>query len=301
MLKSSFLKFYARQELKGEYLRVFIGALVAVTSSYIMSSVTNFSLHLGVGWYMLGILLSVLVTIFVKEIFTVSFIKSLMRMKPVKETFGEEKRYEPESVLSGFAQGYSRTLKITFIRQLYLFGWGLLMFVPLILVIGIISYLSNTTEMSELMNLIAQFQLSPTDDMALYVGNYIAENCSYVVPLIMGAYVLMLILAIPAIYKKYEYIMIPFIVADNPDITVKEAFARTREMMHGYRRKYFYVELSFIVLMLIPNIAVTQSVTLTYLAMAAITPYMTMTYIGFYRERKIMLTPIEEGENNNEN
>ncbi len=303
MLQTSFLKFYAREELKGEYLRTFLGALAVIIPTYLMSNINTLALQIGIGWYGVSLLLAVLVGIFVTEILNVSFIKSLLRMKPTKESVGDEKRYEPETVLSRFSEGYGTVLKVTFVKDLYLFGWGLLVFIPILLLAGVLAYISNTPEIGELMNLIGQYQLSPTDEMALYIGSYISENCSYVIPLVTGAYILMIALSIPSIYKKYEYIMIPYIVADNTDITVKEAFKKTREIMHGYRKVYFYIELSFIALSLIPVLVMgcTQSVLLTYVATAAITPYMTTTYLQFYKERNIMLKPDVEGENKNEN
>ena len=304
MLHISFLKFSAREELKGEYLRAFIGAIVITSPAYLISQIETLTAQTGVAWYiLLSSLLSLLAGIFLTEVFNVSFIKSLMRIKPLREFTDDARRYDPETVLSGFKEGYGRTLKITFLRQLYLLGWGLLAFIPIVLVIGIFAYLSTTPQIAELINLIGQFSLSPNDETALYIGEYIAENCGYVIPLVMGAYLLMFVLMIPMIYKQFEYRMIPFIVAENPDITTKEAFRKTREIMHGYRKKYFCLELSFIVLMMLPALVMsfTLSLTLTYIATAAITPYMTMTYLQFYKERKIMLTPIEEGENKNEN
>lgn len=302
MLQTSFLKFYARNELKGEYLRAFVGALVVIIPAYLMSNIDTLALQMGIEWYGVSLLLSILSGIFVTEILNVSFIKSLLRMKPVKESLGDEKRYEPETVLSGFGENYFKTLKTTFVRQLYLFGWGLLGCIPILLFAGILAYLSTTPEIAELMNLLGQYQLSPSDDMALYIGNYIAEKCSYVIPLVTGTYILTFVFMIPAIYKNYEYIMIPFIIADNTGITTKEAFRKTREIMHGYRKTYFYIELSFILLTFIPALimSVTMSVTLTFIATAAIEPYMKMTFLQFYKERNLMLKPDAEGENKNE-
>ncbi len=302
MLQTSFLKFSARDELKGEYLRTFVGAIIVIIFSFLMSKINTLALHMGALWYALSVLLAIIIKIFVTEIFNVSFIKSLLRMKSSKETVGDEKRYDPETVLSGFGEGYFKTLKVIFVRELYLFGWGLLACVPLLLLAGIFAYLSNNPQIVELMNLLGQYSVSPSDDTALYIGNYIAENCSYVIPLVTGIYILMILLSIPAIYKNYEYIMIPYILADNPEIKTKEAFKKTREIMHGYRRNYFYLEISFIAIMLIPAFVMifTMSQSLTYIAEAAIMPYMIMTFLQFYKERKIMLIPDAEGENKNE-
>ncbi|MCR5501683.1 MAG: DUF975 family protein [Lachnospiraceae bacterium] len=49
-----------------------------------------------------------------------------------------------------------------------------------------------------------------------------------------------------SIVKRYEYMMIPYLVAENPDIDRDEAFARSREMMNGQKWKAFVLDLSFI-------------------------------------------------------
>lgn len=45
--------------------------------------------------------------------------------------------------------------------------------------------------------------------------------------------------------KTYEYRMIPYILAENPNIETKEAFARTKQMMKGNKWKTFVLDLSF--------------------------------------------------------
>ena len=40
--------------------------------------------------------------------------------------------------------------------------------------------------------------------------------------------------------------MIPYILADNPDIDKKEAFAKSKAMMEGNKWKVFVLDLSFI-------------------------------------------------------
>ena len=55
-----------------------------------------------------------------------------------------------------------------------------------------------------------------------------------------------LLFIIPGIIKTYEYLMIPYILAENPDIDSKEAFAMTKQMMTGNKWKTFVLLLSFI-------------------------------------------------------
>lgn len=55
-----------------------------------------------------------------------------------------------------------------------------------------------------------------------------------------------LLLIIPGIIKTYEYRMIPNILAENPQMDSKAAFARSKELMMGSKMKAFLLDLSFI-------------------------------------------------------
>ena len=51
---------------------------------------------------------------------------------------------------------------------------------------------------------------------------------------------------IPGIVKSYEYQMIPYLLADNPQMTKEEAFAESKRMMQGQKWNAFVLDLSFI-------------------------------------------------------
>lgn len=55
-----------------------------------------------------------------------------------------------------------------------------------------------------------------------------------------------LLLIIPGIIKSYEYSMIPYILAENPEISREEAFALSKKMMYGNKWKAFVLDLSFL-------------------------------------------------------
>ena len=46
------------------------------------------------------------------------------------------------------------------------------------------------------------------------------------------------------IIKHYEYLMIPYIVAENPQVSTREAFKLSKEMMRGNKNRAFLIELS---------------------------------------------------------
>lgn len=55
-----------------------------------------------------------------------------------------------------------------------------------------------------------------------------------------------LLLVIPGVVKSYEYRMIPYLLADDPNMTKDEAFRISKEMMHGQKWRTFVLDLSFI-------------------------------------------------------
>lgn len=55
-----------------------------------------------------------------------------------------------------------------------------------------------------------------------------------------------LLLVIPGIYKAYEYRMIPYLLAEDPNLSFSEAKRLSSEMMYGEKWDAFVLDLSFI-------------------------------------------------------
>lgn len=55
-----------------------------------------------------------------------------------------------------------------------------------------------------------------------------------------------LLLIVPAFVKAYEYRMMPYILAEHPEMPTKEVFAKSKAMMKGNKWKAFVLDLSFI-------------------------------------------------------
>ena len=51
---------------------------------------------------------------------------------------------------------------------------------------------------------------------------------------------------IPGIIALYSYAMVPYIMADNPELTAQEACGRSKQMMEGNRFRLFCLTFSFI-------------------------------------------------------
>ena len=85
-----------------------------------------------------------------------------------------------------------------------------------------------------------------------------------------------LLLVIPGIIKGYEYRMIPYILAENPGIDTKEAFAMSKQMMDGNKWNAFVLDLSFI------GWNILSLFTCGILAIFYVNPYIYMTDAELY-------------------
>ena len=56
----------------------------------------------------------------------------------------------------------------------------------------------------------------------------------------------LLLLVVPGIIKAYEYSMIPYLLAENPNITTDEAFSLSKQMTTGQKMDLFVLDLSFL-------------------------------------------------------
>ncbi len=86
-----------------------------------------------------------------------------------------------------------------------------------------------------------------------------------------------LLFVIPGIIAAYSYMMVPYIVADNPDISPSEALRRSKSMMRGNRWRLFCLEISFI------GWAILSLLTLG-IGCLWLTPYVETSLAEFYRE-----------------
>ncbi len=54
-----------------------------------------------------------------------------------------------------------------------------------------------------------------------------------------------LLLVVPGIIKSYSYMMVPYILAENPNMKPREAIKLSRDMMKGFKWQTFVLQLSF--------------------------------------------------------
>lgn len=78
-----------------------------------------------------------------------------------------------------------------------------------------------------------------------FKGNYM-NVVKIMVVMYIKNFLWFLLFIIPGIMKAYEYSMIPYILAENPNISMDEAFAQTRNMTMGQKMDLFVLDLSFL-------------------------------------------------------
>ena len=101
----------------------------------------------------------------------------------------------------------------------------------------------------------------------------------FLMNLLRGLYVFLwtLLFIIPGIVKGYSYAMTPFIMADNPEMTAKEAITASTELMDGHKGDLFMLGLTFIGW----DILATLTLGIGHLWL---NPYKNAAYAAFYRD-----------------
>ena len=91
-----------------------------------------------------------------------------------------------------------------------------------------------------------------------------------------------LLFIIPGIIKGYEYYMVPYLLAENPNLTKEEVFTLSKQMMTGQKFETFVLELSFFGWNLL------SSFTWGLLGVFYVEPYRQLTYAALYEELSLI-------------
>lgn len=93
---------------------------------------------------------------------------------------------------------------------------------------------------------------------------------------ILQVFLWALLFIIPGIVAAYRYAMVPYLMADHPEMTVAQAFDRSKAMMKGHKGDLFLLHLSFIGWLLLS--AITLGI-----GGLVVAPYMQFAEGAFYR------------------
>lgn len=97
-----------------------------------------------------------------------------------------------------------------------------------------------------------------------------------------------LLFIIPGIVKSYEYQMIPYLLAENPQMTKEQAFAESKRMMTGQKWRAFVLDLSFL------GWKILSLFTLGILDIFYVQPYMDSAHAALYDALRHYGTPMGE-------
>ncbi len=104
---------------------------------------------------------------------------------------------------------------------------------------------------------------------------------AFVATLLIGIFVFLwsLLLIIPGLVMSIAWSMTMFVIAEDRNISAMDAMRRSRDMMTGYKWKFFCLNLRFIgwVLLVIVTLGI---------ASFWFEPYMRMSYLQFYEDIK---------------
>lgn len=89
-----------------------------------------------------------------------------------------------------------------------------------------------------------------------------------------------LLFVVPGIIKHYEYLMVPYILAENPGMRREEAFLISKKMMMGQKWDTFVLDLSFI------GWRILEGLTFGILGIFYVEPYIQSTFAELYTINK---------------
>lgn len=87
-----------------------------------------------------------------------------------------------------------------------------------------------------------------------------------------------LLFIIPGFYKQYQYRMVPYILAEQPDMNYREVLRKSSDMMNGHKWKTFLLDLSFILW------HICGLMTCGILEIFYVVPWQDLTFAALYRK-----------------
>lgn len=201
----------------------------------------------------------------------------------VEDYFGNDFDYSTGDGLDDFAEGYFDGIMESGLGRALL-GWfsiwviiiGLIMIVVKILVGNVLEvggarfFVLNQTGQPGIATILDGFKSGHYGNIAITL---------FLRDLYIGLWSLLFV--IPGIIKAYEYLMVPYILAENPGMDRSEAFKISKQMMNGQKWAAFVMELSFLGWYLLGSICGLVSLFFT-------NPYREATFAEMYSYNKMM-------------
>lgn len=211
----------------------------------------------------------------------IRFLYSLLFANPL--TVGHNRFYldarmgnaQVGNVFSQLSSGkYGNTVKTMFLYDLKLWLWGLFTVIPVIYFVASAVNIASSAE-----------NLNIFDYEELY------SFTMQLLGIIMLAFLLYCICIIPQVIKRLSYTMVPYLLAENPQMSQKRAFEISVNTMNGEKAHYFGLQLSFIGWYILAGLAggivgqfagESLGSIVTIIGMVFLYPYVFATYAEFY-------------------
>lgn len=130
-----------------------------------------------------------------------------------------------DNLMHPFRTNYKNIVWVTFVKNLYVWLWSLLGFVPL--AIGFWKF-GLAEKLSELVPLVQNDSISAAMSLTAISSGFM---------------LLTVVFMVPAYIKELQYSMVEYILADNPSMPRAKAISKSKEMMVG--NKWGYVKMTF--------------------------------------------------------
>lgn len=268
------LKTRAKFVLSQSYFKALLACLIASFLGGGISFGTNFGINTNLGgsgsnagigsttdWNFLAatalfIAIFAFLIIFVVSIFVSAPIKVGLKNFMLRLADGDTRI---DNLFSPFKSGYLNIVKVQFIKNLYITLWSLLALIPIS--IGI-CFFDIHKKIYHLLNM-----QSPSFSSVLSL-----------MLMIYGILAITLIFYIPAFIKKLQYLLVEYLLAENPHMTSHDAIYKSKEMMVGNKWAYIKLMFSFVPLYIISYFVCCG------LGSMFIIPYTKQTYAQMYLE-----------------
>ncbi|MDR1563484.1 MAG: DUF975 family protein [Oscillospiraceae bacterium] len=175
---------------------------------------------LAIAGFIIAIVVFILIVAACYKIFVGNPIYVGLRTFFIRAPYGEHKI---ETLFSSFKKGrYGKITKTMFVKDLYLFLWGLPSFAALLAgTIGCIYIIASSTG---------------------YVDDVGIRLFAVFIPATLVSIALSFIVTV----KNYSYRLVPYIISECPHLSANEAITLSRKMMNGNKWAMFVFDLSFI-------------------------------------------------------
>lgn len=123
----------------------------------------------------------------------------------------------------------------------------ILNYISLVITLLVFVFIQNIINVGEKRYLLEQRRYNTKVDKVLFV--YQAKKTFYVANIMFKRFVYQILWFLTIYFgpiKYYEYKLIPYILANNPDMDAKEAFSLSKELSDGHKMEMFLLDISLI-------------------------------------------------------